>query len=125
MTPPGPCGHELLDEGLRREKGALQVVFEHQIEVRLGDLPERGVLLEPRIVHEDVELAKLRKALRDERFTSATWPRSAWMATLACPREDLRRHRRRPPGAMVIDDDFGAFLREANRNGRPCPGCCR
>ena len=67
MTLPGPLrGEQVSHERLRREEGSLEVHVHDLVVVLLADVDERGALLDPGVVDQDVERPELANGLVDQ-----------------------------------------------------------
>ncbi len=110
---------QVLHESLRGEEGALQVRVQDEVVVVFRHVPERGVLFHARVVDEDVDLAQGGDAAgnelvdRGDRAEVRADGHRAPACGLNLCLDRVRFFRMR----VIVDDDVGAFLREADRDG--------
>ena len=111
--------HAMPDECLGHEKRPLQIYVQHEIVILLGDIPEIGTALEPRIVDEDVHAAKLRDRFGDESLAVGHLPTSACIAAAFRPHFWTSATTSSAPGLVgaVTQRDVRAFVGEALHDG--------
>ena len=120
MTRPGLFGGlELAYEGLCEEEGTLEVDVEDGVVVGFGDVDEVRVLLDARVVDEDVAGAKLLPRLLDEvGAVGEVGDVGVDQNGFASSSGDLVRCGLRLVNVVaVVDDAVRAFLREALGDG--------